>query len=36
MEVYIFMQGFIAIRESLTRSLSEARAMAAAQRALDD
>lgn len=33
--VYILMQGLIASRESVTRSNSEARAIAAAQAALD-
>ncbi|KAF4459930.1 hypothetical protein FALBO_13311 [Fusarium albosuccineum] len=33
--MYILMQGFVAVRESMTRSLSEARAIAAAQQALD-
>ncbi|KAF4976879.1 hypothetical protein FZEAL_6521 [Fusarium zealandicum] len=33
--MYIFMQGFVSVRESLTRSRSEARAIAAAQEALD-
>jgi hypothetical protein len=34
--VYILMQGLVGIRESMTRSLSEARAIAAAQEALEN
>lgn len=34
--MYTLMQGFVGIREGLTRSLAEARAVAAAEEALDD
>jgi hypothetical protein len=34
--VYTMMQGFVAIREGITRSLSESRATAAAQEALEE